>query len=307
MAKFHPAVQAALPRLLLKWPGGKRWLFAKLAPLFKVECDRFVEPFAGSAAAFFALQPRKALLSDKNEDLVECYRAVKHDPGAVWRRMKAHHRCHARDPGYYYRIRDSAPRSRVGRAARFIYLNRTCFNGIYRVNLDGVFNVPKGSKDTVIFPDDNFQKISDILRNAKIKSSDFEETLSVCGRGDLVFVDPPYTVKHNMNGFVKYNEKIFSWSDQVRLSGAILAAARRGARVILTNAAHESVESLYCGSGELNFISRQSVMAANSEKRSSVDEMVVLFNFDSAVRDQVSHVLSRERRFIISPSNNCGY
>lgn len=131
----------------LKWPGGKRWFVACHAHLLPTEYGRYVEPFLGSGAVFFHLQPKRALLSDMNAELIATYKAVKADAADVERLLRAHHRRHTHE--HYYAIRDARLRTASTRAARFIYLNRTCFNGIYRVNLDGVFNVPVGTNTAV--------------------------------------------------------------------------------------------------------------------------------------------------------------
>jgi DNA adenine methylase len=120
-------------------------------------------------------------------------------------------------------------------------LNRTCFNGIYRVNLRGAFNVPKGTKSAVVLPTDDFSEAQRLLRRAKLLDGDFEEVIDQAQSGDLVFADPPYTVRHNNNGFIKYNEKLFSWDDQERLARVLTRAAKRGVKVVATNADHREI------------------------------------------------------------------
>jgi DNA adenine methylase len=190
----------------LKWAGGKRWLTnSRQLPDFGL-FDRYIEPFLGSASIFFYLEPKSALLSDANAELINCYNAIKHDPRLVRRYLGVHSGNHS--DSYYYAVRSSSPRSEAARAAKFLYLNRSCWNGLYRVNKQGIFNVPRGTKDQIIFDDDDFGKISEKLQSAQIKCVDFEEAILEAGKGDLVFADPPYTVRHNVNGFVKYNENI---------------------------------------------------------------------------------------------------
>jgi DNA adenine methylase len=163
------------------------------------------------------------------------------------------------------------------KAARFIYLNRTCFNGIYRVNLNGAFNVPKGSKTEVVFEEDDFGSTSRALRKAKIRTSDFEALVDAAGANDFIFADPPYTVRHNSNAFIKYNEKLFSWNDQVRLADALARARDRGSQVLATNANHDAVKSLYKErSFSLRSISRFSSISADSLRRDQFEELIVL-------------------------------
>ena len=206
--------------------------------------------------------------------MIETYEAVKNDPGVVLAALQRHKRQHSVE--YYYRVRSTKPRLAATRAARLIYLNRTCWNGLYRVNLRGEFNVPKGSKNAVIFPDDDFAEWSRLMANTDLATQDFSETLAGAAEGDFVYADPPYTVQHNNNNFVKYNEQIFSWADQVRLADALHAAARAGAKVLISNADHPSVRALYSGpEWTIVQLSRHARLAASSEKRGRTTEIVV--------------------------------
>ena len=259
----------------LNWAGGKRWLVANHADLLRVSHDRLVEPFVGSGAVFFHLEPSAALLSDANPRLIEAYTAVRDEPERVLDLLKVHRRKHSTQ--YYYHVRDQRLRTPATRAAQLIYLNRTCFNGLYRVNLQGRFNVPKGSKDAVIFPDDDFVAWSQALSRSELRACDFQQTIDDAVEGDFLYVDPPYTVKHNMNNFVKYNEHIFSWSDQVRLRDALVSASRRGVAVVVSNADHPSIRELYGDGGwHLNPVSRHSRLAASSDHRKRTTELLIL-------------------------------
>lgn len=257
----------------LKWAGGKRWLVSNSPNIFPKKFDRYIEPFLGSGAVFFHLKPNDAILSDSNQELVETYKAVQNNWKLVVRVLRKHQRNHCKS--HYYRVRDQKPRTNWARAAQFIYLNRTCWNGLYRVNTSGKFNVPIGTKENVMLDTDDFEEIARLLRSASIVCSDFEAIVDEARRGDFLFVDPPYTVKHNHNGFLKYNENIFSWDDQKRLSSALKRANRRGVQFLMTNANHESVRELYEGNFELSSLSRASVLAGNASFRSRVSELVV--------------------------------
>ena len=185
----------------LKWAGGKRWLLPKLLEVFPAAFDWYVEPFAGGASAFFGLAPKKAVMADLNSDLITTFAAIRDEPDDVWRRLEQHARRHTNS--YYYEIRACQPRCAAGIAARLLYLNRTCWNGLFRVNTRGEFNVPRGTKNTVLLPTDNPYMLSKALRNAELICSDFEMIVDCAGRGDLIYADPPYTVRHNLNGFLK--------------------------------------------------------------------------------------------------------
>lgn len=256
----------------LKWAGGKRWFVQKCRHLLPESFDTYYEPFFGSGAIYFSLQPRRAVIADLNSELVNFYNVLKNRGPLFDRYLVSHARKHS--PDYYYHVRAQSPRSPEARAARFLYLNRTCWNGLYRVNREGFFNVPIGTKTSVLLDSDDFDRISHLLSTAEILVADFECTIERAGVGDFLFVDPPYTVAHNNNGFVKYNEKIFSWSDQVRLSHAVRAAVRRGVKVLVTNAHHNSVMDLYRGFEQL-VVSRSGVIAGNANARKGFEEVVV--------------------------------
>lgn len=263
----------------LKWAGGKRWLPSRYPHLFPCEYERYIEPFVGGAAVFFALQPAKACLGDSNAHLMDCYRAIQSNWRYVWRYLKAYERAHSNS--FYYEVRgSSAHRSIFREAARFIYLNRTCFNGIYRENLEGKFNVPRGTKDAVTFPDDDFSLTSKLLQSACLSTQDFANTIDDANADDFLFVDPPYTVRHNMNGFVKYNQRIFSWNDQVRLRALLFAAVKRGVKVLMTNANHASIRELYSGFGCFHVLTRRSVIAANERYRGPSTELAITMGFE---------------------------
>ncbi len=260
----------------LKWAGGKRWLVPHIRELLPSGgvCGTYFEPFIGSGAIYFSLAPKKAILSDVNGELINTYQAIKKDWKIVLKHLRLHHKNHNKD--YYYALRSASPRGEYTRAARFIYLNRTCWNGLYRVNKQGDFNVPKGTKTAVLLDTDNFSAIADILKDTYLETSDFEKQIDRATRGDVIFVDPPYTVKHKFNGFVKYNEQLFAWTDQVRLRNALVGAKARGARIIMTNADHESVRSLYQSQFEIRDVSRFSSIAGNGAARGTYPELLII-------------------------------
>jgi len=258
----------------LKWAGGKRWLVDGLEELIPSSYDRYIEPFLGGGSIFFNLLPKRAILADVNGRLIETYQAIQSDWQSVLSILHRHQRLHSTE--YYYQERSRVRRATAERAAQFIYLNRTCWNGLYRVNLAGEFNVPRGSKNSVLLETDNFEEISSALKRAKLISQDFETTLSVAGEGDFVYLDPPYTVNHNLNGFLKYNEKIFSWKDQVRLRDSVVKAVARGASIAVSNANHRSIRRLYAGIGRMVVVGRKSVIAASALRRGAINELLVI-------------------------------
>lgn len=264
----------------LKWAGGKRWLLSSGVLPEASSFKRFIEPFVGGGAVFFHYLPAVAIISDINEELIELYCVMRDMPGDLQERMRRHQSRHS--DVYYYQVRAETPTETLERAARTLYLNRTCWNGLYRVNLLGRFNVPRGTKDTVLFDGENFDTYAVALKAAEIKSSDFEAIIDMSTAGDLVFVDPPYTVKHNVNGFLKYNERLFRWDDQVRLRDAVLRAKNRDVAVIMTNADHESVRELYRDILVYERVSRMSVLAGSVDARVSTSEALFTGGVQSA-------------------------
>lgn len=256
----------------LKWAGGKRWLVRDCPELLEIPFDRYFEPFLGSGAVFFSLLPSSAIVSDSNAELILTYHAVKSNWQAVWAELENMQRMHSRE--FYYATRASQPTEETFRAARFLYLNRTCWNGLYRVNTRGEFNVPIGTK-TDILAGGNLSACSAALQNAELDCCDFATTIRKAQAGDLVYVDPPYTVRHNVNGFLKYNQTLFSWDDQVRLRDEVVGACDRGVKVIVSNAAHESVKALYKGIGEINILERASVISGKTSGRKREQEIVI--------------------------------
>ena len=160
-----------------------------------------------------------------------------------------------------------------------------CWNGLYRVNLRNEFNVPLGTKTSVLLDTDDFAAVSSLLRVASLSASDFEPIIDSAQSGDFLFVDPPYVTRHNLNGFAKYNQKIFSWADQVRLAEAIRRAAKRGVLLLLTNADHSSIRDLYASLGQKLTLRRHSVLAADARNRGATTEFAVAVNYRPTNRD----------------------
>ena len=265
------AQEQCLP--FLKWAGGKRWFVSRYLDIIPTHFGRYIEPFLGSGALFFALQPKEAVLSDVNADLVETFSAIKENWKAVISVLRRYHRLHS--PAFYYQIRSSRPRAKVTRAARFIYLNRTCWNGLYRVNVRGQFNVPVGTKEKVLLDTDDFYQASVLLKGASLMTSDFEPVICRARRGDLIFADPPYVTTHSQNGFLKYNEKLFSWDDQVRLMECLRNAKRSGVQILATNADTPPIRKLYRGSFTIRTVTRASVIASSPGRRGTSSELII--------------------------------
>lgn len=255
---------------LIKWPGGKRSLAQTILQFVPCRYETYYEPFLGGGAVFFALRPLKSVLSDANQELINAYMHVRDHKDDLIRAMRSL----KNSEDDYYTVRASSPRTPLRKAARTLYLTRLAFNGIHRVNLRGQFNVPYGHKTHLSTIDEHhLASASEALSSATLASADFQEITESANHRDVVYFDPPYTVAHANNGFVKYNERIFSWDDQERLAMHARELASRGCRVIVSNADHPSLHDLY-HDFECHIVERPSVIAAASKHRRMVTECI---------------------------------
>lgn len=259
----------------LKWAGGKRWLADRASFSLPEYSGTYFEPFVGGGAIFFSrVASGPSVLSDLNPRLIETYKVVRDNLAELKTLLRFHHVRH--NKAYYYNLRSQTLANEVERAAQFMYLNRTCWNGLYRENLRGQFNVPIGTKFKIFDPEEDLEAVSLKLKSAQLFTSDFEEIMSMAGEGDLIFADPPYTTAHNFNGFVKYNETVFAWSDQIRLRDASVDARKRGAHVIITNAYHASILDLYQDAISVNEVHRSTIISGKAEGRTRTSECLIV-------------------------------
>lgn len=262
----------------LKWAGGKRWFVNHENQRFPLEYNRYIEPFLGGGAVFFYLEPRESIISDINNELISTYIALRDDVESVYRNLRIHERKHSRE--YFYQIRERSTRTSATLAARMIYLNKACFNGIYRVNKQGKFNVPFGTRDEIAFDFESLRESSSLLQNSQILCQDFEVTIDMAQEGDFVFCDPPYAVIDEENRFVGYNADVFSWQDQVRLANALERAKNRNVKIIMTNVEHREVRRLYetIGGFTMDTVQRQCFISGTAEGRRAYQELIVSAN-----------------------------
>lgn len=256
----------------LRWAGGKSWLARQSNDVFsQINFDRYHEPFLGGGSFYFSLtNASSAYLSDSNVALIEAYECIQQDHQKVIAAMQGFQNTEED----YYRIRALSPQCRFERAAQFVYLNQTSFNGIYRVNLRGQYNVPYGHRSKSFLDEKALEAASKALQVARLRACDFVETLDEVKAGDLVFLDPPYTVSHNHNGFIKYNQSLFSLEDQHRLAEYIVALREIGANYILTNAAHPKVKEIFEMGDTCLELSRANLIGGKKAKRGSVTEFL---------------------------------
>jgi DNA adenine methylase len=268
-----------MPGSFLKWVGGKTRTAELLATLAPPGTRRLVEPFMGSAAVFFALRPRRALLGDLNEELVVCFRAVRDDPGAVMALLEAM----PNTPNHFRQVRAQSPTglSDAERAARVIYLNKTAFRGLWRVNRHGAFNVPYGAYDRPLFNRATLLGASAALAAAEIVAADFDGVLDRVRPGDWVYLDPPYVPAGGYSDFRRYTAGQFRRADHERLSARCRELDRAGVPFLLTNTDNDEARALYRGFDAFVVPTRRDVHL-DRRRRASTDLLVA--NYDVASR-----------------------
>lgn len=267
-------------RPLLKFVGGKGSLLPTLMPLLtKAPIAAYHEPFVGGGAVFFALRASgfvgPASLSDSNPDLIGAYQAVRDDVETLIMFLQAHAADHGEE--HYYCVRKSLKlfRSHTEKAAAFIYLNRTCFNGLHRVNSRGEFNVPMGRYvNPTICDADNLRACSLALKGADLTTWDFAHALSFVKPGETVYLDPPYVPTSETADFTRYSKANFLATDQERLANVFRQLDEGGARLVLSNADHPEVRRLYRGFAFKRVQARRSINS-DASKRGAVGELIV--------------------------------
>jgi DNA adenine methylase len=272
----EPGIHAQAAKPFLKWAGGKGQLLAQFRPLFPSEYRRYFEPFVGSAAVFFALRPRQAVLTDVNRELIDCYRAVQ---GSVEQVIAALRR-HAYDEEHYYRVRDLDPAqlSPPDRAARTIFLNKTGYNGLYRVNKKGQFNVPFGRYTNPGFAHadqlGNLRACARALRGVTLEVRDFAEVVQHARARDFVYFDPPYVPASSTADFTSYVPGGFGWDEQRRLAEVFALLTRKGVRAMLSNSDTPAVREMYAGF-RVDLVLASRSINSRADKRGKVGEVVV--------------------------------
>ena len=255
----------------LRWAGGKNWLVKHINQIIDpTEFNNYHEPFLGGGSIFFHLEMNnQCFLSDLNENLINTYLQIRDNVEAVIESLNGFEN----NEDFYYEVRNNHYPDPVQRAAQFIYLNQTSFNGIYRVNLQGQYNVPYGHRTKEFLQPDLLINASIKLNGAELRAAQFDENLHQIGENDLIFLDPPYTISHNNNGFIKYNERLFSINDQHRLADFIRQIVERGAFYILTNAAHHEIQNIF-NINEPIRINRASLIGGRNAVRGNFEEFI---------------------------------
>ena len=258
----------------LKWPGGKRWLLHDLEKYINIDYNRYFEPFVGGGAVLFFLNPPCSTISDINSDLINLYIVMRDNTEELKAILQDHQKKH--NKSYYYKIRALKLDDPIEKAGQMLYLNRACFNGMFRVNQKGDFNVPIGTKSNFVYDLHLFEDYSNVLKKCNIINSDFESIINDAQKNDLIFADPPYVTNTLNNGFIKYNEKLFTWDDQNRLLDSLVRARDRGSIIISTNAYFKELVDMYINAGfKVQILSRKSTISGKKESRQETKELFI--------------------------------
>jgi DNA adenine methylase len=267
-----PTADAGRP--FLKWAGGKRQLLPHLLRHAPRKFGRYFEPFVGGGALFFALRPRLATLADVNERLIRAYRGVAYSVDDVTRLLRAY----PYDPDFYYRMRavdiDRGTDAEV--AAWFIYLNRTGYNGLYRVNRSNHFNVPFGRyANPTVCDEPTLRACAGALAGKDILVEDFESVATGAQRGDFVYFDPPYVALSATSSFTSYTSRGFGEAEQVRLRDLARSLKRRGVHVLLSNSSAPFVRDLYATGFQVLEVPATRMVNSKGGGRGPVDELMI--------------------------------
>jgi DNA adenine methylase len=259
----------------MKWAGGKGQLLQQLLSRMPESFGSYFEPFVGGGALFFGLSSlgmlKDTYLTDVNEPLIETYKAVRDNVDEVIRNLKTHRN----EEDYYYGVRTTAPRKPETRAARLIYLNKTCFNGLYRTNLQGRFNVPFGHyKKPNFCNEDNLRAASAALQDAQIECLEYSDAVRRASEGDFVYFDPPYQPLTKTSSFTTYSRNGFKEEDQERLSETFRDLAGRGVYVMLSNSDTPLIRKLYKDFKPERVYASRSINSKGN-KRGKISELVV--------------------------------
>lgn len=273
-----------MARPFLKWAGGKTQLLPQLRAAMPPHIQTYYEPFLGGGALFFALQREgrfeRAVLSDSNAELIAVYAQVRDEVEELIEALAVHQRKYraASDRAdYYYRIRGKRPTCGVGAAARLIFLNKTCFNGLYRVNSRGEFNVPHGSYvNPKICDADGLRSAAAALQGVELRTADFAEAMAAAQVGDFAYCDPPYVPLSETASFTSYTAADFGPAEQQRLAAVAAEARGRGVDVLLSNSGHPEVAQLYREAGfRLETVEAARAINSNGAERGAVREYLI--------------------------------
>lgn len=273
---------------VLKWVGGKRQLIEDISPLIPKQISTYVEPFVGGAAILFHLQPKKAIINDFNDELMNVYQVIKEDPNGLIKILEKHKEANSEE--YYYETRaldrtsDYENLSKEEKAGRILYLNKTCYNGLFRVNSSGQFNAPYGKyKNPAIVNDVTIKAVSNYFNSANIKflNGDYKEALKGLRKGTFVYFDPPYMPVSSSSNFTGYTENGFGYEKQVELRDECLKLSKRGIKFLQSNSYTPEILELYSDSSvfTIKVVQAKRSINSKSDKRGEISE-VLIYNYE---------------------------
>lgn len=267
------SIKDKLIRPPIRWVGGKFRIVRYLLKLLPANFSSLIEPMAGSAAFFFALQPEKGILLDINEELINYYKVLRAKSALLISRLMSL----KASKHLYYEMRSANPSDELERAVRFAYLNRLCWNGVYRVNKNGFFNVPIGSRlPKKLWDKCHLRKCARLLQRAELYKGDFEETLRYCRKADLVFIDPPYPKGSKSGlGFNRYSSIRFSMEDHYRLANSINNLVDKNVYVMVALSNDEELISIYPSELNKTVVKSSSLISCNGQTRGRTSEIIL--------------------------------
>ena len=271
----------------VKWAGGKSQIVEKYSPYFPDKIERYFEPFVGSGAVFFFVKknfnPKEFFLSDINEDLIITFKVVRDRVDELIEDLKSRRKNHNKE--YFYKVRKEKPTSDVAIASRFIYLNKTCYNGLYRVNSKGEFNVPFGKyRNPQIFDDKILREASKKLKGVKLKVMSFEKILDLAKQRDFIYFDPPYLPISKTSSFTSYTKDGFLEREHQKLAQLFRNLDEKGCFVMLSNSDHPVIRKLYNGFN-INVIKARRAINREAKKRGPINELLIT-NYENKTLEQ---------------------
>ena len=283
MAQEYSQIALSEPKPFVKWAGGKRQLMSELEKNFPTKFGTYLEPFLGGGAVMFDLLAKnsnlKCNVSDLNSDLVLAYVTIRDRLGRLIESLENHSKNYHKDStGYYYEVRKQEPKNQIEKVSRLLFLNKTCFNGLYRVNSKGKFNVPLGRyTNPNIVNKENLETVSKALQSEKIKIScrDFESVISDAKKGDFVYFDPPYQPVSDTANFTSYTHRDFTEDDLERLADLANQLNSKGCKVILSNSNSKTVKKLFSSEWKIKEIKANRAINSNSQKRTGHKEIII--------------------------------
>ena len=268
---------------IVKWVGGKRQLLPEIMPFINKKCSTYVEPFVGGGAVFFELQPKKAIINDYNHELINVYIVIRDHAQELIQLLEKHNSCNSEEYFYFVRSLDRLEKykgmSIVEKAARIIYLNKTCYNGLYRVNSAGQFNSPYGKyKNPNIVNEALIRGMSKYLQSNKItiRQGDYKDVLKRLRRGAFVYLDPPYMPISSSSSFTGYTENGFSYEQQVMLKEECDKLREKGIAFLQSNSDCEEIQELYKGYKVKTVQAKRSINS-KGDKRGEINEVLIYY------------------------------